>query len=138
MVTELTTSVTHRFGRRCVARYTHGVVAAAALKSVLVADDIDRHSKYLATVRAGHVRKLHLDLRETEADTEEVVEQVLGFASRNLKLVRDEIARQEGVPGGSSLPASPPLPLVRCSLPPAAKALRLQPLRPTWLRPSKS
>ena len=55
----------------------HGVVAAAALKSVLVANDFERRRKYLEAVRAGHVRKLYLDLGETEVDTEEVVEQVL-------------------------------------------------------------
>ena len=55
----------------------HGKVAAAALKGVLVADDIERRSKYLEAVRVGHVRKLHLDLKDSTADTEVVVAEVL-------------------------------------------------------------
>ena len=55
----------------------HGVVAAAALKGVLVADDIERRSKYLEAVRVGHVRKLHLDLKDSTADTEVMVAEVL-------------------------------------------------------------
>jgi hypothetical protein len=94
----------------------HGVVAAAALKGVLVADDIERRSKYLEAVRAGHVRKLHLDLCDSTADTEVVVAEVLAALDADymeeLQLRSEALKNAESV---CNLTALHTLDLANCS-----------------------
>jgi len=54
----------------------HGVMAASALKQVLE-EGGERRERYLEAVRAGHVRKLQLNLQGSEADTEQSVAAVV-------------------------------------------------------------
>jgi len=83
-------------GARCkwLDEVVHGVIASAALRQALEAQDVARRCRYVDALRRGHVRKLHLDLMGSAADTAETWREVV--AALDAQTVT-EIAFQTGM-----------------------------------------